>query len=248
MSEWKWEKKPGLKGQGKLVNYGGLFSSDLVENLRFNIKGKLASGVDVSELVRDTLEKELMMGKLKGVNRYLPISVFELVLKALWRIKIRKLRYAIMNDRRLAQENYIFELCERIIDGEKVNRLNAVMANDRNNVEIMFKFRNRNASGEIVFAKPLKERLVNRFTRHLDDLVTMFDKDRLPFRRGRRSSVLAQIFVPSRYRYGYYHVPSGHDLGSLGVYDFSPGGGVGGSFGGSGSGAGGLSYNVTRKD
>lgn len=90
--------------------------------------------------------------------------------------------------------------------------MHAVMFNNRQNVDIKLKFRNRNILGEIGFANPIKERSVNRFIRNLDDMVPMFWKKKAKFRREKKISFFADILIPRKYRYSYsyYELPSGY--------------------------------------
>ncbi len=220
MIKWVWEHEKFLKGTGRLVSFGSILSPDFVENLRFTINGKFESDAEISGMVSRILDKEL--GSWKGKNRFLPVSVFELILHALWRIKIRELKYLKFNDQNIYQDNYLFELCQRIHDGDKVNQLQANMNNDHQSVNIWLKFRNKNVKGELVFAKPIKERLLIRFTWSFNDISDMFAKEKLkPPRRGRRGSLLTQIFLPTKYQSGYsfYQLPSGFYLDSDGSFD-----------------------------
>ncbi len=212
MKDWVWEYERVLSGTGNLVDNGSIFSPDFIENLRFVIDGKLATDVEVSGLVKNIMEQELETWKSK--KQFQPAFLFEIILRALWRIKIRELKSAKMNDRYLISDNYLYEICERVHEGEKINQLYAVMFNNKQNVDIMLKFRNRNIFGEIAFANPIKERIVNRFTRNLDDMVPMFWKKKIKYRREKKTSLLADIFIPTkyRYRYSYYELPSGHYL------------------------------------
>ena len=217
MNEWAWECERVLSGTGRLVNSKKIFSPDRIENLRFTIKGKLGSDVELSRLVKRIMEEDLETGKSKKL--FLPASVFEVVLRALWRIKIRNLKTARINDRHLIKDNYFFELCECINEGEKVNQLYAIMFHNQQNVDIRLKFRNRNISGSIVFSEPVKESVAKRFTRILDDLVPMFYKKKIKIRREQKISLFARILIPTRYRYGFYQLPSGNHLGVGGNFD-----------------------------
>jgi len=219
MKDWVWEHKHILSGTGKIVNNGSIFSPDFIENLHFIVDGKLASDIEISGLVKRIIEQELET--FKSQKPFQPAFIFEIVLRALWRIKIRELKSAKMNERFLVQNNYLYEICERIHEGEKVNQLHAVMFNNRQNVDIKLKFRNRNIFGEIAFANPLKERLVNRFTRNLDDIASLFWKKKAKFRREKKISFFADIFIPRKYRYSYsyYQLPSGYYLDIDGTFD-----------------------------
>ena len=219
MNEWTWECERVLSGTGTLVNSKNIFSRDRIENLRFAIEGKLGSNVELSRLVKRIMEQELETKKSKKL--FLPASIFEVVLRALWRIKIRNLKIARINDRHLIKDNYFLELCEYIHGGEKVNQLSAIMFKNQQNVDIRLKFRNRNISGSIVFSKPVNESVVKRFTRVLDDLVPMFHKKKIKFRKEKKISLFARILIPPRYRHGYrfYQLPSGNYLDFGGDFD-----------------------------
>lgn len=117
MKDWVWEHENVLSGTGKLVNNGSIFSADFIENLHFTIDGKLATDVEVSGLVKRIMEQELEAWKSQ--KQFQPAFLFEVVLRALWRIKIRELKSAKMNERYLIQDNYLYEICERVHGGEK---------------------------------------------------------------------------------------------------------------------------------
>ena len=116
MTEWVWTHSNFLSGKGFVINSTSLFSATMIDSLKFSFDGKFSSEAEITELVKDIIETDLESWKPK--KRFLPVSVFELILRALWAIKIRSISSIRLNDKILENVEHFLELCQRVHDGD----------------------------------------------------------------------------------------------------------------------------------
>jgi hypothetical protein len=208
MSEWEWKLGKLIKGSGEIIDPGGFFSSKLIKDLTFKINGKFTTEAEITEHVKEIVEVELESWKPK--RRYLPVTVFEVIARGLWEIKIKDISSIKVNNKSLGKVDYLSEMCEQVHSGEKINSIYAKFGPDTQSVEIKLKFRYKNVKGKISFSEPIKEKYVDRYTEHLEEL-------ELPFKRKKRKSKLKgsrvkggledrDSYIPPAVSHGYWDI------------------------------------------
>jgi hypothetical protein len=172
MTEWVWTFSNFIRGKGQLKTSSGIFSSDMIELLNFSINGKFSTQAEVSEYLTTIIDEDIESWKAK--KKFLAAGMLEIIIRALWKIKIRTIKSIRMNDIPFANDDYFYGVCQRVHDGELIISLNATIVSNQQQVKLNFKFRDKKVRGEIVFKEPISERSANKFAEQLTKLETLF--------------------------------------------------------------------------
>jgi len=125
MTDWVWTFSNFIRSKGQLITSSGLFSPDKIELLKFSIDGKFSTEAEISEHVRKIIEEDIESWKAK--KRFLPAALLEIIIRGLWKIKIRTVKSIHMNNKVLDNEDYLYDICERVHQGELIISLNATI-------------------------------------------------------------------------------------------------------------------------
>lgn len=194
MTKWVWTFSNFIRGKGQIISSSGFFAPDLIELLIFSINGKFSTEAEISEYTRKIIEEDIKSWKTK--KRFLPAAMLEIIIRALWKIKIRTVKSIRINDNALSTEDYLFDICERVHDGDQIISLNATIDSKPQQVKLNLKFRDKKVRGEIVFKEPIKESIVNKLTEQLTKLESLFKQKREKTKSSKFKKYQDHHFIP----------------------------------------------------